>query len=909
MIALSPHVLIITETWLHPDISDSEITPPGYKTFRKDRDSRGGGVAIMFRESLRVSRLPDISGVECVIVKLFLDDLNMVIGGFYRPPNCDSDFFNKINEFLCLHRNHPCSMLLAGDFNVPSIDWSGDFPIALSSSSEPLVDLVLLHDLSQLVKEPTRVQKDTASILDLFLANNGILRRNPRIEVIEGISDHKIVCLSLHIKPISKQTGKEQLVPMFTRSSDVDVLDMLESSYSLFQSLCDSNEHTIDHLWCFFKDLVLTCIRNYVPFKHIKQRKCNPWMTKEIMRLKRKLKKTRKQHKQHHSPFTAVKLSNMRVMLSDKIKSAKRYYQSVSLKNFLLSSPAKFWRHIAPTKKTIPSLCINEVAVTDKAEIAEALNNYFYSVFTEDDGAAPSVPCCDEIPAISDLNVSEEGVLSLLLNLDVKKSPGIDTIPNAFLVRYSEWCAKYLTPIFNKSLEYAQLPQDWKYAKITPVPKADGNSLLSSYRPISLLCTSAKLLEHIIAKHISVFIEKHHIINVEQHGFRRGLSTTTQLLETVHDLASALDRQNQIDMIFLDFEKAFDRVSHKKLLLKLKPIFKNNRLLAWIEAYLSYRYQVVCIDAVLSSFAAVESGIPQGSVLGPLLFLVFINDISTDIPVKIKLFADDCIIYHAITTSYDQATLNLSLAKLQTWCSTWQMTINTKKTVAMTITRKKEPLTFQYHIGDHYLATVSSFKYLGVIITPDLSWNQHIDYVKNKAMRKLGYLRRTIGKSPPEIKLLAYKTYIRPLLEYAATVWDPYTLTNIAKLENIQRKSVRFIYNCYSWRTSPTCLLQTAELETLQIRRYRERLKFYYLLYHDKTGIDKNRYIQAANARTTRSFHSKKVKDFTCKTNAFKNSFFPRTTRTWNSLDAQTVECATLDAFMNALTSQVLNQL
>lgn len=239
----------------------------------------------------------------------------------------------------------------------------------------------------------------------------------------------------------------------------------------------------------------------------------------------------------------------------------------------------------------------------------------------------------------------------------------MDSVPNAFLIRYAEWNAKYLCLIFQSSLLRAELPSDWKHAKITPVPKTDDYSLVSSFRPISLLCTSVKILEHIIFKHLSKFIERNNLITPLQHGFRKGYSTVTQLIETFHDLAAAIDMNGQVDVILLDFEKAFDRVSHQKLLIKLKPILKNEKLLAWITAYLSVRSQCVAIDGVTSSSAPVKSGVPQGSILGPLFFLLFINDIVLNLPVKIKLFADDCILYQEIYSYSDQESLNTALAR------------------------------------------------------------------------------------------------------------------------------------------------------------------------------------------------------------------------------------------------------
>lgn len=168
-------------------------------------------------------------------------------------------------------------------------------------------------------------------------------------------------------------------------------------------------------------------------------------------------------------------------------------------------------------------------------------------------------------------------------------------------------------------------------------------------------------------------------MDTRQHGFRQGRSTVTQLLETVHDFAATLDKRGQVDIIFLDFEKAFDPVSHSKLLSKLTAILKNETLVALIKLYLSYRQRSVTVNGACSVASSVLPGVPQGSVLGPLFFLVFINDIVRDIQVKIKLFADDCVLYNEIYNHNDQVVLNASLEKIQTWCTRWQMTLNYKK--------------------------------------------------------------------------------------------------------------------------------------------------------------------------------------------------------------------------------------
>lgn len=236
------------------------------------------------------------------------------------------------------------------------------------------------------------------------------------------------------------------------------------------------------------------------------------------------------------------------------------------------------------------------------------------------------------------------------MNLDAKKANGPDDIPTQFLQRYAEWVSHYLTLIFQKSLKTHSVPQDWRSAVVIPVFKGGIRTKVNNYRPISLTSISCKLLEHIIAKHIVCYLENNSLIYSHQHGFRTGLSTITQLVQTIHDFAKAIDTREQVDVITIDFAKAFDKVPHNKLIYKLETVGLNATVIKWIKAYLTDRNQKVRMDGHVSDSLAVLSGVPQGSVLGPLLFLLYINDISAIMEpgVKLKLFADDCLFYSTV---------------------------------------------------------------------------------------------------------------------------------------------------------------------------------------------------------------------------------------------------------------------
>lgn len=578
-----------------------------------------------------------------------------------------------------------------------------------------------------------------------------------------------------------------------------------------------------------------------------------------------------------------------------KNKTARQYYFSVTLPSFIKSNPSKFWRYLRTSNNT--------QSHTDSGERTEKANEYnifFQSVFTTDNGATPPVLSLDS-PSIDHLEVTDTGILNLLLNLDPKKSSGPDDIPNEFLKRYAEWCSKFLGLIFRKSLTSSQLPDDWKIAKIIPIHKSGEQSLVSNYRPISLTSISCKLLEHIILKHITVFLEKIKFLSPNQHGFRSGLSTVTQLTEVVHDLASTINNRGQTDIILLDFSKAFDCVCHRKLLIKLKSAIGEGLLFSWIENFLTNRSQFVQYEGHISNIVPVTSGVPQGSVLGPLLFLIFINDLTSNINCNIKLFADDCIIYKEVTSYTDHINLNECLTKLADWCAKWQMSINVKKSAAMTVTRKQNPSQFIYTIHGSPLTNVVQHKYLGITLTSDLRWDTHIANVTAAALRKLFYLKRRLRIAPAPAKLLAYTMFVRPVLEYANVVWFPYTLSGISKLEAVQRKAIRFVHNKFKRTDSPTNLLASSGIEKLATRAKEARLRFLYQLLHGHYKVDVSKYVTFSQSRPTRHKHKYSLQEYSSNSDVFGKSFFPLTIREWNKLNANATNADTLSTFTAVL--------
>ena len=319
--------------------------------------------------------------------------------------------------------------------------------------------------------------------------------------------------------------------------------------------------------------------------------------------------------------------------------------------------------------------------------------------------------------------------------------------------------------------------------------------------------------------------QNHNILYKMQHGFRNKLSCETQLIEFVADVTKNMSNRIQTDVLIMDFSKAFDKVGHRRLLAKLHHYGIQDKTNKWINSFLSNRTQKVVVDGEESYCGDVTSGVPQGSVLGPCLFLLYINDMPKDINSTVRLFADDTIAYLAIKSNDDAKTLQEDLDKLAKWETTWQMEFHPGKCQVLHITRNRVHKTNNtYTLHGKTLETVNSAKYLGVTISSDLKWGHHIDNICKKATQSLNFLRRNVRINSKEIKAKAYQHIVRPHLEYASSVWDPHTSSDINKIQMIQRRAARYTLNRYRNTSSVTDMLNELEWPSLEQRRKQNRL-------------------------------------------------------------------------------------
>ena len=783
-------------------------------------------------------------------------------------------------------------------------NWKQNMVSGTNASSEAakfLLEVANSFNFTQLVNSPTRDN----NTLDLAFTNN--VSAVTSTNIIPGISDHDIVEISLKTSPPRKKLPKRKIFLKKKANTDLitDGLNQLKNSY--FTKFNGSTD--IDSKWNFFELGIKNIIDQHVPHKFQSSKFSLPWFKRTQLRLCKKKQKLFKKAKKTKQPAHWSNYKNFRKFVRNNLKEARNNYICNTLKNSLNDNPKTFWSYIKRLKSNsvgVSDLTSNGVLHSDPKTKANILNNQFFSVFTIEDTKQLPTTDLHVSEKVTQLIITPEGVLKQLLNLNPNKAPGPDQIPPWFLKDYAINIYVILTDLFQTSVNSGTIPKRWKEANICGVFKKGNKNDPANYRPVSLTCVCCKILEHIIHSHVMKFLDKHNILNDSQHGFRAKRSTETQLLITLNDICKQVDQNNTITMAILDFSKAFDKVPHQRLLAKLAAYGIDGNIHMWFTSFLSNRIQRVVCDGEVSEAKHVLSGVPQGTVFGPLLFLLYVNDITSSINSSIRLFADDCLLYRKTNTQNDQQILQNDLNKLELWQNKWQMNFNPSKCFIQTITPKKYYKPPTYTLCNQPLLQVNSHPYLGVEIDDNLRWNKHIDNISNKANRVLGMLKRNLSNCPKDVKVTAYKTLVRPILDYASVVWDPHHKCDEDKLEAIQRRAARFCMSDYSYDSSVTDMLLSLDWPTLNIRRKNSRLTMLYKINNNLVSVSKDELIPS-NRLNTRNNHALSFQIPFANKNVYKYSFYPRTIRDWNALPYDTAHAPTINCFKNKLTNPSVN--
>lgn len=897
--ALGYDIIVLTETHLDSSIPDGEIFPSNYSVFRRDRKlngRHGGGVLIATREHIKaVPRDTTQNDSEFIFVDLlFSYNRKVTLGVFYRPPNNDPKPLEDLQAVLQEFSTN--ELILVGDFNLPEIDWLNNRFLRQSDIYTLMMDIVQDNFLTQLINEPTR----DSNILDLVLTTSPDLVNH--LVVGEPFSDHNSISFSLSGIPYV-QRKSQKLLYCYGKAD----WDHLRSLLSYIPWHCAFFDSDINHNWACWKDLLFTAVDECIPKRKNKKRSSAPWITQELIVLckKKKLLYNRARRKNNSTIWEKYRqLNNSVKRLCNTARWS--YIKKLALDLQENENPKPFWNFVKSKRRgtnNLISISVDGCALTDDFSIAQSMNSYFSSVFTTEDYANFPTQDCTVDKKLAKIDCSVNEVKRHLLKLKPNKSPGPDHIAPCIFKSCASELAPSLTYMINKSLSLGLLPEEWKHADITPLHKKGSKSSRENYRPISLTSIACKICEKIVFDRMIKFWREIDFINSNQFGFLRGRSTTTQMLSTFNDWAKSRNSSTPTDVVFLDLAKAFDSVPHERLLLKLKCSGIDECLLNWLRHFLVGRKQRVVVRGSYSDWSCVTSGTPQGTILGPLLFLLYINDISEFLSSTVKLYADDTKIYREIIDPIkDSQLLQDDLNNLSAWARKWQLRFNADKCESMRITHLRDKSVTNYFL-EKPLKDVTNFKDLGVTLTRDLSWGHHISITVNKANKVLGSIKRSVGTANTNVFSMLYMSLVRPILEYAVPVWCPYLVKDIHALENVQRRASRLALNQRKGEMSYEDRCKLLKWPTLSDRRtylslvecYKIVFGFYHLNFED--------FFDIATIRSTRANHQYKLYIKPARLNCYKNSFFIRIVKLWNELPGDIVEADSFQHFKSKLKS------
>ena len=492
------------------------------------------------------------------------------------------------------------------------------------------------------------------------------------------------------------------------------------------------------------------------------------------------------------------------------------------------------------------------------------------------------------------LEFTVDDVYKCLSSLDVNKTSGPDNISPRFLKSFAHDLTDSCTFIFKLSMTSGKLPSSWKLANVTPVHKKEDKGKVNNYRPVSLLSVVSKVLERLI--HNKVYPAILPLLNDAHHGFRSKRSTGTQMVDVLHQWGEALDKGKQVDVLYLDFSRAFDVVPHRLLVHKLQSFGINGRLLKWFECYLMNRKQKVVLNGVSSQSRDVTSGVPQGSILGPLLFLLYVNDLPNVVDSLMSLFADDSKIARVINTVEDSLMLQADLENIAEWCAKWGMLLNPIKCQCMSITRKLHPINFHYNIHGRVLSKVDEIKDLGIIISKDLTFNKHVNSIVGKANQRWAMVMRLFDRTRnPTLMRILFNSLVRSKLEYNSVSWDPHTKENLNKIKKVQRRATRHMIGNpdvnYKGR------LVMLNMLPLSYRREVLDLCFFQNCLQGNLDFDVNRFVSFRERRGDPWFMNIQM----VRTETFCRSYFNRVRGIWNGLPTGTRGPANIKGFKKKL--------
>ena len=858
---------------------------------RNDRNDTvrgiGGGLLVYIREGMLIkpsecnSSFNQYSSFQ-VLTKNQQNPLTISL--VYRSPNSSPENNKELCQFIT---NHIKNSFIIGDFNFPKIDWDNG---TSDKKSEEFLKSCEDSFLTQLVNFCSH-QK--GNILDLAFTD-----RPADVIDIKNVgnlsnSDHSAILCEFMLEP--DFNSSEQLIFDY-KNADMDGLNFFFSSTKWDELFMNKDA---DSCWTTLINTIELGTSQFIPKVQRRKKGRPPWMTRNVIRMCRKKQRYWKTYSNSRTPEYFERYKLQEKITKKAVISAKRSYEKRISMNGNKRPFNAYIKNKTKERTPVGPLKVDKKTISDNAEMAEVLNQYFCSVFTKED--VQNIPTVQDLPYVSKLEktvFTKQKVLNKLAKLKPGSAPGPDGLTTRILQDFSEQLATPLCMIFSLSMDTGVVPSDWRSANVTPIFKKGSRSKPENHRPVSLTPIPCRVMESIIKDDIVDHLTTNQLIKDSQHGFMSKKSCTSNMLEFFETLTAETDEGNPLDIIYLDFAKAFDKVPTERLLVKIKAHGICGQIFKWISTWLKNRKQRTVINGKHSGWEAVLSGVPQGSVLGPLLFIIFINDIdfAAILITILKKFADDTKAAQRILSDNDRVLLQDCINKLVSWADKWGMIFNIDKCKIMHIGRDNPK--HQYLMNGTVLKEVEEEKDVGIIVHHSLKPSRQCSESARRANAVLGQISRAFHFRDRHIFINLYKQFVRVHLEFAVSSWSPWSVVDIEVMEKVEKRAVNMVSGLISKTYEGK--LKELSLMTLEQRRVRFDMVETFKILKGFTDVDSTTWFRQinSNARHTRNNAGHlNLERNEGRTVIRRNFFSCRVPPIWNNLPDEIKQSNTVDSF------------
>ena len=907
-------IITLSETWLNPKLDSAVVAIPGYKQYRLDRKGpckkeRGGGLLIYVKNSLaleikELTHLNSLNGdLECQWIEIEREHArNVLICNLYRPPTGTvKEVFLALNTTIAAIKVNKKDLFILGDFNI-------DYTNLNSPARKHLTLFEKVNNLTQHIKTATRATKNTSTLLDLILTNAQYISQSGILDVF--ISDHLPIFIVKKKHKSPKQTESYIGRPYKSYNHELLTTNLKESDWGDFYRMENVNDK-----WALMHDKIRSELDAQCPLKQFRKRIVRPpYLTDSLLEQIKDRDYYYKKAKKHGIDNDWEIAKYLRNQTNKNIRKAKAEYVINQLE-LCKEDSSRFWRTI---NSVFPSKLHEKVNIKlnkDKEEVpsedtADYINDFFINVGNPITTNTHSYqPVADglntnlETPTLDFDQVTQAEVFRISEQLNVNKSSGITNI-NAQVIKDSLLALNgQFAHILNTSLNTCNFPDDWKKAKVVPIPKGGDPTNVGNYRPISLLPAPGKVLEKIVHDQIEDFAEDEELLTEHQYGFRKQRSTLQAITQLLGHVNSKMNVGSSTVALFIDFRKAFDCLQYPILLAKIKALNFSQQIVDWLEDYLNNRSQSVAANGGTSTPRCIKQGVPQGSILGPLLYLMYANDIANIISKsKFTLCADDTVIYSSskdITKAI--ANIQSDLNNLENWCKQNSIFINHNKTKYIIFSASKiDHDHLNLTVGDTEVQQVSQFSYLGVILDEHLTFKNHAQHTINRVSAKVYQPKKMRKFLSIRAALLIYKNMILPILEYG----DIFLLSAPKKLRSSLQKLQNKALKCAlgkDKRYNTNTLHKEAKLLKVKHRRKIHLLEHYFRLSRLPNFKDWKKKPKIS----TRSSKKRLMAINKPNTTKYQNSIFYKGPKAWNALPSELQHADNLNAFKPKLKNHL----